>query len=574
MAKTVTANRSKALPAPQLNDSFKIGGRTFTFSREEKICSALLLVLIFLVYTIRTKFLLIPFERDEGIYSYFGTMVLDGKTPYKDFYEFKFPGLFYFFALIVKLFGATVKGMHLGFMYVNIITLILIYFASRNLFSPIAGIISATTFALVSLTPNLSGFTVQAEHGVALFIALGLFFYSRTKIKDHPINFLLMGIALGVAFMVKTTAVFMPLWGGVIIITDFLFTKKPKEMKPFFIRLASYAIGGFAVIGIFFTVIYFKGSFKEMIYWTFEYSKSYANQVPFEDGMKYFKYTRDAIVQNHKFFWVHSILAVGVCLFPAINFKLKALAVTLLAFSFFTIVPGFYFYGHYWIQTLPGLSVVAGLTYHCIITISERTFKIGKLNLRFAYLIVFVILTFSHVNGLKSYYFHPNYELILRQVYGNNPFPESMQIGDYINSHSKPEDNIVLIGSEPQIYFYTNKRPPSRHAYFSALVTNVPMHSEWQHEFVKDTEKAKPRYVVFFNHQISLMIQPNTDKYVFEWANKYIAENFHIVGVVDMVDGQASNYVWDQQQASTYKPKGQNVIYLFERNPEPTPVKS
>ncbi len=563
MAKTITINKPKSEPNFLSKDSFTIAGKTFSFTKEEKICTCLLAILILLVYTIRSKFLLIPFERDEGIYSYFGTLILDGKIPYKDFYEIKFPGLFYFYAIIVKLFGETVKGMHTGFMYVNIASILFIYYASKKLFSPIAGIISATTFAFVSLTPNLSGFTVQSEHGVAFFTCMGLFFYALAKQKNKWYYFLLMGVAMGLAFMVKTTGVFMALWGGLIIILDFIFTK-PKQFKPFLVNLLAYSFGGLSMIAIFFSIIYFKGSFTEMIYWTYEHSRAYAQSMPFEEGMKYFKYTRDAIVQNHKFFWIHSVLAVGVCLLRPINFKLKCLAITLLAFSFLTIVPGYFFYGHYWIQTIPGLSLISGLTYYCIITVFESKIKLGKLSLKYIYLTIFAILTFNHINALKSYYFHPNYELILRQVYGNNPFPEAMEIGNFINANSKPEDNIVLIGSEPEIYFYTKKKSPSRHAYFTSVVNNVPQHKVWQREFVRDTEKAKPRYVVFFNHQLSLLVQPNTDKYVFEWANKYIAENYKVVGVVEMADGQMSTYTW-KEAALNYQPKTPSYVLVFER---------
>jgi hypothetical protein len=253
-------------------------------------------------------------------------------------------------------------------------------------------------------------------------------------------------------------------------------------------------------------------------------------------------------------------------LFRPISFQLKAFGITLLLFSGLTIVPGFYFYGHYWIQTVPGVALVSAFTYHCIITIVESKFTSKKFNLRYVYLGIFAMLTITHMNALKSYYFHPNYNLILRQVYGNNPFPESMEIAKYINQNSKPEDNIVLIGSEPQIYFYTKKKAPSRHAYFTALVSSVPIHKEWQREFVKDTEKAKPRYVIFFNHQLSLMVQPNTDNYVFEWANKYINENYKVVGYVDMInEGYMTNYVWGEQAAATYKPQAPMYAVVFER---------
>ncbi len=563
MAKAISNNKSQKITRNiESSSSFTIAGKTFSFSLEEKICTALLLILVFLVYTIRSKFLLIPFERDEGIYSYMGELLLEGKVPYKDFYEMKFPGIFYLYAFIINFFGETVKGVHTGFMWINILSILFVYFASKKMFSPIAGIISAATMAFVSLTPSLSGFTVQSEHGVALFISLGLLLYAHARSKKHFLLYLFTGMSMAMAVMIKTTAVFVAVWGGVIIFLEFLFEKE-KKYKEFFKNIFAYSLGGITIVCVFFLIIKIKGGFDEMLYWTFEYSKQYSQLITFDEGIKYFGYTRDAILQNHKLFWYHSILAIAVCLFRPIPYQLKVYGITLLACSFLTIVPGYFFYGHYWIQIIPGLAVVAGLTYHCVITIFENKFKLGKLSIKYIYLSIFSILVFYHIKTLKSYYFHPNYELILRQVYGNNPFPEAMEIGNYINANSKPEDNIVLIGSEPQIYFYTKKKSPSRHAYFTALVTNVPMHKDWQREFVRDTEKAKPRYLIYFDHPISLMVQPNVDHYVFEWANKYVNEHYKLIGLVDMIDGQHSKYVWRDELAN-YKPEPNYNIYIYE----------
>jgi hypothetical protein len=565
------AGKKIAAPAAKTTREFKIGSKTIVVSNEDLICGGILLILVFMVHSIRSNFLGIPFERDEGIYSYFGTLVLEGKTPYKDFYEVKFPGLFYFFAIIVKLFGDTVEGMHTGFMWVNIISMVCLYFASRNLFSPVAGVITAMTFAFVSMTPNLSGFTVQSEQGVSFFISIGLLFYSLARLKRKLLFYCLMGLAMGCAFMVKTTGLFLALWGGVVIIADFWFSK-PREWKQFFKNMAAYAVGGFSIIGLMFGIIIMKGSFNEMMYWTVEHARQYANSMPYEEGVKYFKYTRDAILQNYKFFWYHSILAVGLCLLRPINIKYKILGVTLLAFSFFTIVPGYFFYGHYWIQTVPGLALVAGLTFYSVIQILNNTLNFKQPVIKWVYLGVFALLTFNHVSELKSYYYHPNYERILRSVYGNNPFPEAWEVGQYINTHSKPEDNIVLIGSEPEIYFYTHKKSPSRHAYFTAIVNNVKDHKLWQQEFERDTEKANPKFVVFFNHQLSLLVQPKADTGVFDWANKFITEKYQIVGLVDMIDGQQSVYKYDQD-IYTYKPVSQNQIYIYQRKDTIAPAK-
>jgi 4-amino-4-deoxy-L-arabinose transferase-like glycosyltransferase len=316
------------------------------FTVEETISIGLLCCLILLIYIIRSKFLTIPFERDEGIYSYFGTLILEGKVPYKDFYEIKFPGLFYFYGFMVFVFGETIRGMHTGFMYLNIATIIIIYNASRQLFSPIAGLISAVTFAFVSLSPNLSGFTVQAEHGVAFFISLGILFYALSKKYNKWYLYGLMGLSMGIAFMVKTTGVFMCIWGGIIIVLDYVFTK-PKNVKELIINIIAYSLGGISIIAVLFLIIFSKGAFGDMIFYTYELPQMYISNVPFEEGVKYFTNAKNAIIQYHKFFWIHSILAVVLCLFKTIDIKLKIFGITLLVFSFLTVVPGFYFYGHY-----------------------------------------------------------------------------------------------------------------------------------------------------------------------------------------------------------------------------------
>lgn len=563
MSKSISKETKTTVKAP--TGKFDFIGKFKNLSQEDKIGLGLLLLLVFITYTIRSKFSGIAFERDEGAYSYYGKLLLEGKIPYKDFYEQKFPGLFYFYAFIVNFFGDTVQGMHKGFMWVNILTMIFIYFTSRNLFSAFAGVVSAATFVFVSMTPTLSGYTVQGEHAVIFWASLGFLFYSIARVNNDWKYYLLMGLALGGAFMVKTSGIFFVAAGGITVITDFFFTKGKKEFKQLFIRAFIYGGGALAVVAVMFLIIYMKGSFSDMIFWTYEIPKKYVAKIPWEQGKQYFEYTYQGITMDYKLFWRHAFLALVACLFAkSVEMKTKVFAFVLIAFSCATIVPGFYFYGHYWIQILPGLSILSGLTYFSVMSILKDRMNVKSPNLKYVYLALFAGLIFFHTDKLKNYYFHPNYEQIERAVYGTNPFPEAMEIGNYINRVAKPEDEIVVMGSEPQIYFYTKKHCPSRHAYFAAIVDNVPEHKVWQREFVADVEKVKPKYFIFFNHQISLFVQPNTDNYVFTWANKYIQDGYKLVGLVDMIDGQRSTYIFDES-CQRYQPKSQSYIMIFER---------
>jgi 4-amino-4-deoxy-L-arabinose transferase-like glycosyltransferase len=547
-------------------------GKTSFFlnlSMEEKISLGILALILFTIVAIRSNFAGIGFERDEGAYSYYGKLLLEGKTPYVDFYEQKFPGIFYFYGLMVSLFGFTVQGLHAGFMYLNMLTVILIYATARKLFSPFAGVIAAITYAFVSIAPNLSGFTIQSEHGVSFFISLGLLFYALYREKGTWYQLFLMGLSFGMAFMTKTNGVFLVLWGGGTLILDYLFDKK-RSFKTLLINIGIYGAGGLLVIVLLFLLILIKGSFSEMIFWAYEVPKNYVGKIKFSDGVQYFKFSRDNIVANYTFFWIHALLGLGVCLLKSVDFKDKLIFLSLGLFSFLTIVPGFYFYGHYWIQLIPGLAILSALAFHGLTRFLKNTLNLKQASLPYIYLGIFVILTVRHTSALRTYYFHPNYDRVLRSVYGNNPFPETVEVANFINANSGPEDQTALLGSEPQFFIYTQKNYLSRHAYFAAIVADFKEHPQWQRELAADIEKASPRYVVFYNHGISLFVQPNTDKYIFEWANKYITEGYHLVGLADMVDGLPTNYVWKEALAG-YQPKGQNIIYVYEKNAAPAP---
>ncbi len=137
--------------------------------------------------------------------------------------------------------------------------------------------------------------------------------------------------------------------------------------------------------------------------------------MPLEEGLKYFRYTRDAIIENYKLFWFHSLLALGVCLFKPISIPYKIMGITLLGFSFLTIVPGYYFYGHYWIEMIPGLALVAGLTCYSVLRILQSSFKLNHPRYKYIYLIVFGLLTAKHLSALSSYYSGSNGDWKLHQ---------------------------------------------------------------------------------------------------------------------------------------------------------------
>ncbi len=66
-----------------------------------------------------------PFERDEGEYAYIGQQLLQGIPPFKLAYSMKLPGTSMVYAAMMAVFGQTDVGIHVGFLCINLATIVL-----------------------------------------------------------------------------------------------------------------------------------------------------------------------------------------------------------------------------------------------------------------------------------------------------------------------------------------------------------------------------------------------------------------------------------------------------------------
>ena len=79
-------------------------------------------MLIVLVMAARIRLLGVPLERDEGEYAYAGQLILRGLPPYEHVYNMKLPGTYAAYAVIIRLFGSSHIGIHVGLLIVNVVT--------------------------------------------------------------------------------------------------------------------------------------------------------------------------------------------------------------------------------------------------------------------------------------------------------------------------------------------------------------------------------------------------------------------------------------------------------------------
>ena len=166
-----------------------------------------LLLVVLLTMAIRYGLIEVPFERDEGEYAYGGQLILQGILPYQQIYNMKLPGIYAAYAGLMVVFGQTHMGIHLGLMFINAVTIVLVFLLAKQLYDPIVGLVAAAAFAAMSLLPSVRGIFANAEHFVIIFSIGGLWMLVKALDEDKPCLILFSGLMLGSGFLMKQSSV-------------------------------------------------------------------------------------------------------------------------------------------------------------------------------------------------------------------------------------------------------------------------------------------------------------------------------------------------------------------------------
>ena len=177
-------------------------------------------LLILFTILIRLPVLMEPWGGDQAGFGYVAKGMLEGKVPYKDMYSLTAYGVFFTFALFMKLFGATMASVHIGHIFVSIITVVLVYLLTHHLYGKKAAIIAGLCYTVFSNGLAFSGFGYENKSAWGTYwylsqrevfmapLILGAIFLSIIgKEKNWVFIYLTCGILIGLAAFYKLTAV-------------------------------------------------------------------------------------------------------------------------------------------------------------------------------------------------------------------------------------------------------------------------------------------------------------------------------------------------------------------------------
>ena len=128
-------------------------------------------------------------------------------------------------------------------------------------------------------------------------------------------------------------------------------------------------------------------------------------------------------------------------------------------------------------------------------------------------------------------------------IYGLNPFSESLEIAQYIRDNTKKEDTVAVLGSEPQIYFYSQRKSATRHLYMYPLMEKHVYARKMQDEMIREIEGAQPKFVVMVKIGGTwVSARPNFSTALKDWAQGYLNREYEIDGVVDILSHKKTLY--------------------------------
>ena len=525
------------------------------------------LILIFIV-VVRARLLSFPLERDEGEYAYLGQLIQQGFPPYGLAYNMKLPGTYYMYALVMSFFGQNVTGIHLGLMVMNCATILLVYKIGAKTVNSSAGVIAACTYAFLSLSSSVLGFAGHATHFVVFWAVAGILalLYAQEKEKWHL--YFAAGVLLGLAFIMKQPAIFFPFFGVAAIVAH-LARNNTLTLKRTTRSLIPFLGGVLLPLLIMIVYLYRTGVFDKFWFFTFVYSFKYGSQVPVSMAPDIFMANFPGVVGSFFLVWLFGALGL-VCLFLHPRLKDKRLTLSLFAVcSFLTVCPGFYFRQHYFVTFLPAVSLLTGVFIDYVYVRSLRVVggRLPASGRLFAGCIAAAVFAAALTVGFvqqSDYMFTKDPRSLCREFYGANPFPESIEVARFIKDHTAASDKIAVIGSEPQIYFYSDRHSATGYIYTYSLMEIHEYSLDMQKEMASEIERANPAFLVFVNVATSWLARPESERFIFRWSEAYLRAHYNLVGIADIIGPNRTDYKW-YNDARGYVPVSPSNLLVFQR---------
>jgi len=431
--------------------------------------------------------------RDEGEYAYIGQRILAGDIPYRDVYNQKTPFAFYAFAAAQATLGPALSDLHRFCTGYGLLTIGAVYALARSAAGPLGAAVAAASLAAILF--DQAGIVHQAstEYFMLLWLALGVLAWKKAADSAAPGWAAAAGALAGLACQTKQSGMALLLFFAL----DALWRRRSQgraALGPAARELA-WALAGFAAlfaaVAAFFAA---QGSLGAYVECAWLHIGGYVGERYRESQLA------DRLLETGRIIgWDAGFWAVG-----AFGLALSARRtggapsgwwILGLAFVAAAIFPGMP-YRHYFLPL--ALPLVLGLA-----MLAQECLGPGTRVRRAAFGLALLLPWLGPLaNGLSLLRIGedapPVFVRFLR------PLDRAGVVADAIAARTEPGEPILIVGSEPQIYYLANRPAATRLIHLYTTTGPYSFAPSLRLEFVRDLREKRPRWVLLVNVASSL----------------------------------------------------------------------
>jgi len=340
-------------------------------------------------------------------------------------------------------------------------------------------------------------------------------------------------------------------------------------LKKIVLRNLIFGISAILPLGITCLILWYAGVLDKFWFWTIKYAAQYGTFVIGEiySGKWPLSHAVQVSVQSVTeamgmgwVLWALAGLGLVVGLWDRDSRASTSFLLGLLVFSVLAVCQGLYFRPHYFVMILPAVSLLVGVALSKLSHLVARRIIVVRF---IPLLLLGTALSFPIIADNKIF-FEASPAEASRIIYPESPFPESIRVADYVREHTTPDDKIAVLGSEPQIYFYSHRHSATGYIYTYALMEPQKYARQMQEEIIREIEGVHPKYLVSVVMNDSWLERSQSDRLIFTWANEYTTQDYVPAGFVNITPTEADYYFGDiPQSVGTLK----NYILIYERKP-------
>ena len=408
-----------------------------------------LLLLILSAVILRSPAFFNPIiDEDEAFYATAARVVNDGGLLYRDAVDLKPPLLFYFYAFGFSIFGDDLRILHGVTAAWMLATAAVIGGIATQLSKKWeAAYLAALLYVLFTPTFVPQALSTNGEILMNLPLAISAFLFLQSERDRSGAPLVLSGFFCGLAFLFKyQSGVLLAVMVGYILVAKSWLTRRWPD-KPA-CKQSLFVTGGFVgVLILLYGIFRYLGNWEDFYFWGWKYNFIFMKDFTAEYFFKRFFAHTPRFLLIWLSLWIFTFVAIKKAFRRPREMPASYhFAILWLAGSALAVCAGGKFFGHYFIQLLPPLAVLAGASIADWWPVCDMKWK---------RLIVLAGIVIPPI-----IYLWVNWQEEQKRMQRENQYFQS--IAAEVRKLSAEDDKIFVWGRMPELYYFSRRLPATR----------------------------------------------------------------------------------------------------------------